>query len=70
MAGDVATAGEAGTGVTQLAAGREELSDQDKPAAGDEVTPVIRMPAAGHAPHLEAPEEFARLLEQFITDLR
>jgi pimeloyl-ACP methyl ester carboxylesterase len=25
--------------------------------------------AAGHAPHLEAPEEFARLLEQFIADL-
>lgn len=27
------------------------------------------VPAAGHAPHQEAPEEFASLLEQFITDL-
>jgi pimeloyl-ACP methyl ester carboxylesterase len=27
------------------------------------------VPAAGHAPHQEAPEEFARLLEQFIADL-
>jgi pimeloyl-ACP methyl ester carboxylesterase len=27
------------------------------------------IPAAGHAPHQEAPEEFASLLEQFITDL-
>lgn len=27
------------------------------------------IPAAGHAPHQEAPEEFGRLLEQFIADL-
>jgi pimeloyl-ACP methyl ester carboxylesterase len=27
------------------------------------------VPGTGHAPHLEAPEEFTRLLEQFIADV-
>jgi GTP diphosphokinase / guanosine-3',5'-bis(diphosphate) 3'-diphosphatase len=45
VVGDVATAGETGTGVTQLAAGQQDFSDQDGPAAGDGVTPDVVMPA-------------------------
>jgi guanosine-3',5'-bis(diphosphate) 3'-pyrophosphohydrolase len=45
VAGDVATADEAGTEVTQLAAGQAERSDQDQPAAADRVTPDIGAPA-------------------------
>ena len=40
MASDVATAGEAGPEVAQLAAGQADNGDQDRPAAGDTVTPA------------------------------
>ncbi len=35
----------------------------------DAVTDILRTDGAGHAPHLEAPEEFTSLLEQFIADV-
>jgi GTP diphosphokinase / guanosine-3',5'-bis(diphosphate) 3'-diphosphatase len=58
VAGDVATAGQAGTGVTQAAAGQQV--DQDRPAAEEGVTPASGAPAAepgaGAAPqHLALP---------------
>ena len=50
MAGEVVTTRDAGTGVAQPPAEQRELSDQDKPAAGDEVTPASPTPAAGPQP--------------------
>jgi guanosine-3',5'-bis(diphosphate) 3'-pyrophosphohydrolase len=41
VAGDVATAGEPGTEVTQLAAGQADQSNPDGPAAAQEVTPAV-----------------------------
>ncbi len=45
MAGDVATAGKAGAGVTQQAAGEAGPADQDELAAGTGVTPAADAPA-------------------------
>jgi guanosine-3',5'-bis(diphosphate) 3'-pyrophosphohydrolase len=44
VAGDVATAGQAEAEVTQPTAGQAERSDQDRPAAGDGVTPPAGLP--------------------------
>jgi GTP pyrophosphokinase len=60
VAGDVVTAGAAGTSVTQLPAGQREDSDQDAPATGngvtlDAMTPVGE-PSADGAPGAVAPE--------------
>jgi guanosine-3',5'-bis(diphosphate) 3'-pyrophosphohydrolase len=57
VAGDVATAGEAGTGVTQLAAGRLDLGDEDRPVAGDGVTPAAGMPVTEQTPAQQAPDQ-------------
>jgi GTP diphosphokinase / guanosine-3',5'-bis(diphosphate) 3'-diphosphatase len=56
VAGDVVTAGDAGTGVTQLAAGQREASDQEQLAAGDGVTPGSAVPAATR-PARQAPPD-------------
>ena len=45
MAGDVATAGMAESGVTQEAAGRSP-GDRELPVAGDGVTPAVGAPAS------------------------
>jgi guanosine-3',5'-bis(diphosphate) 3'-pyrophosphohydrolase len=46
VASDVATAGEAGPEIARLAAGQADNGDQDRPAAGDTVTPPAS-PQAG-----------------------
>jgi GTP diphosphokinase / guanosine-3',5'-bis(diphosphate) 3'-diphosphatase len=50
VAGDVATAGEAGTEVTPLAAGDVQLSDLDAAAAADEAASAVGVPDGPPAP--------------------